>query len=69
MGLQFRRAIEHMEIWSASLDGFSFVITHENPAGHGFHGKLGYVGIVAFTSSEPWRDQDRWLTFQNARRS
>ena len=43
MGLQFRRAIEHMEIWSASLDGFSFVITHVNPAGHGFHGKLGYV--------------------------
>jgi hypothetical protein len=42
-GLQFHRAVEDMEIWSASSDGFSFVITHESPAGPGFHGRLGYM--------------------------
>jgi hypothetical protein len=43
MALQFHRAVEHMEIWSANSDGFSFVITHESPAGPGFHGRPGYV--------------------------
>jgi hypothetical protein len=42
-GLQFHRAVEHMEIWSADGDGFSFVITHESPTGPGFHGRPGYV--------------------------
>lgn len=32
-----------MEIWSATGDGFSFVITYESPAGSGFHGRAGYV--------------------------
>jgi len=32
-----------MEIWSASSDGFSFVITYESPVGPGFHGRPGYV--------------------------
>ena len=41
--LQFHRAVGDMEIWSASSDGFSFVITHESPAGPGFHGRLGYM--------------------------
>ena len=43
MALQFRRAIEHMEIWSASSEGFSFVITYGSPTGPGFHGRAGYV--------------------------
>ena len=43
MALQFHRAVEDMEIWSASSDGFSFVISFENPTGQGFHGKVGYV--------------------------
>ena len=43
MPLQFLRAVEEMEIWSASSDGFSFVISYESPTGVGFHGRLGYV--------------------------
>jgi hypothetical protein len=43
MALQFRRAIEHMEIWSASSEGFSFVITYGSPIGPGFRGRAGYV--------------------------
>jgi hypothetical protein len=41
MALQFHRAVEDMEIWSASSDGFSFVITFESPTGPGFHGHPG----------------------------
>jgi hypothetical protein len=43
MSLQFHRVVEAIEIWSASSDGFSFVITHESPTGVGFHGRSGYV--------------------------
>ncbi len=43
MVLQFHRAVDDMEIWSASSDGFSFVITHESRVGPGFHGRPGYV--------------------------
>ena len=43
MALQFHRAVERLEIWSASRDHFSFVITHDSPAGPGFHGRFGYV--------------------------
>jgi hypothetical protein len=43
MSLQFHRAVEHMEIWSASSEGFSFVISFESPTGTGFHGSPGYV--------------------------
>jgi len=41
--LQFHRAVAHMDLWSASSDGFSFVISHESPAGTGFHGRTGYL--------------------------
>ena len=41
--LQFHRALEHMDVWSASGDGFSFVISHESPTGPGFHGRTGYL--------------------------
>jgi hypothetical protein len=46
MALQFNRVtspVEDMQIWNASSNGFSFVISHESPAGPGFHGKLGFV--------------------------
>jgi hypothetical protein len=43
MALEFHRAVDDLEIWSASSDGFSFVITYESPAGPGFHGRVGYV--------------------------
>jgi hypothetical protein len=33
--------VEHLEIWSASGDYFSFVITHDSPASPGFHGRFG----------------------------
>jgi hypothetical protein len=41
--LQFHRAVETMEIWSAASEGYSFVISHEGPAGPGFHGRAGYM--------------------------
>jgi hypothetical protein len=43
MALQFHRALEHMEIWSASSDRFSFVISFESPGGPGFHGRTGFL--------------------------
>jgi hypothetical protein len=43
MPLQFHRAVENMEIWSAYSDGYSFVISFESPAGPGFHGRGGYL--------------------------
>ena len=33
-----------MEIWSASRGEYSFVISFENPAGPGFHGRTDYLG-------------------------
>jgi len=44
--MQFARVvspIEDMEIWNASSDGFSFVISYESRGGPGFHGPPGYV--------------------------
>jgi hypothetical protein len=43
MPLQFHRAVELMEIWSATSDGYSFVISFESFSGPGFHGRPGYV--------------------------
>lgn len=43
MVLQFHRAVENMDIWSATSEGFSFVITYESSTGGGFHGRAGYV--------------------------
>jgi hypothetical protein len=43
MPLQFHRAVENMEIWSATSEGYSFVISHESPTGPGFHGHAGYL--------------------------
>ena len=35
--------VEDLEIWSASSDGFSFVISYESRSGPGFHGRTGFV--------------------------
>ena len=44
MPLQFHRAVEEMEIWSATNDGYSFVISFfKGFAGPGFHRRPGYV--------------------------
>ncbi|MDD1528206.1 hypothetical protein WI560_12480 [Bradyrhizobium sp. A11] len=43
MPLQFHRSLGDMEIWSASSDGFSFVISFGSPGGPGFHGRTGYL--------------------------
>jgi hypothetical protein len=32
-----------MEIWSATSEGYSFVISYESPTGPGFHGRAGYI--------------------------
>jgi hypothetical protein len=42
MALKFSRVIsriEDMEIWTASSNGFSFVISYESRTGPGFHGR------------------------------
>jgi len=42
--LQFQRAVEEMEIWSANSDGFSFAISYfKSFASAGFLGTSGYV--------------------------
>jgi hypothetical protein len=44
--MQFIRVIspvEDIEIWNASSEGFSFVISYESRTGPGFHGNTGFV--------------------------
>jgi hypothetical protein len=44
--MEFTRVIspvEDLEIWSASSDGFSFVISYESRSGPGLHGNTGFV--------------------------
>jgi hypothetical protein len=46
MAMQFTRVVspvEDMEIWNASSNGFSFVISYESRSGSGFHGRTGFV--------------------------
>jgi hypothetical protein len=43
MRLQFHRAAEKMEIWSAYSNSYSFVISYESLVGPGFHGRPGYL--------------------------
>jgi hypothetical protein len=46
MAMQFTRVVsllDDIEIWNASSDGFSFVISYESRGGPGFHGAPGYV--------------------------
>ena len=54
--MQFSRVItlvENIQIWNASSDGFSFVISYESRSGLGFHGRTGFV------ASLPPLDQSR----------
>lgn len=44
--MQFARVIgtvEDMQIWNASSDGFSFVISYQSRSGPGLHGRTGFV--------------------------
>jgi hypothetical protein len=43
MSLHFHHALEEMEIWSATSDGFSFVISHGSRSGPGLHGRPGFT--------------------------
>jgi hypothetical protein len=43
MSLQFHHALEQMEIWSATSEGFSFVISHGSRTGPGLHGRPGFI--------------------------
>ena len=43
MTLQFHRPVVDMDIWSASSDGHSFVISYESFDGPGFHGRPGFM--------------------------
>ena len=52
--MQFSRVIlpvEDIQIWNASSDGFSFVISYESRSGPGLQGKPGFVAS--------WRYQNR----------
>ena len=54
MALEFSRIVspvEDMDIWNASSNGFSFVISYESRSGPGFHGRTGFVAS--------WRPIDR----------
>jgi hypothetical protein len=43
MPLQFHRAAEKMEIWSAYSDEYSFAISYANLAGQSARGRCGYL--------------------------
>jgi hypothetical protein len=43
MSLQFHRAVEYLDVWSASSADSSFVITFASPSGPGFHGRRGFL--------------------------
>ena len=43
MSLHFHPALEEMKIWSATSEGFSFVISHGSRSGPGLHGRPGFV--------------------------
>jgi len=43
MALEFHHALEDIEIWSATSDGFSFVISHGSRTGPGLHGRPGFM--------------------------
>jgi hypothetical protein len=61
--MQFTRVVNTMEIWNASSDGFSFVISYESRGGPGFHGA---PGVVAPDLSEQVRHQGWRVTVSNA---
>jgi hypothetical protein len=48
-----RNAVEHIDVWSASSDGYSFVTTHESPNGPGFHGQRGCDPFIRLVVARP----------------
>ena len=70
MALQFSHVVspvEDMEIWNASSNGFSFVISYESRSGRGLSWTRRLRRVVASDPSEHGRHQDRRLALQNAR--
>jgi hypothetical protein len=60
--LQFQRAVEEMEIWSANSDGFSFTISYfKSFTDSGFQGRPGR-SILAPALRRLWRSRDHRLT-------
>ncbi|MGY4158333.1 hypothetical protein ACVINW_004175 [Bradyrhizobium sp. USDA 4461] len=43
MALHFRQVDAELEIWIASSDDYSFVISNESQTGPGLHGEPGFV--------------------------
>ena len=43
MALQFHHVLENLDLWSATSEGFSFVISYGDHAGPGFSGRAGYL--------------------------
>jgi hypothetical protein len=43
MSLQFHRAVEYLDVWSASSADISFVITFASPNSPGFRGRHGFL--------------------------
>jgi hypothetical protein len=44
MSLQFRQAVENMDVWCAKSADISFVISFASPTGEGFRGRrLGFL--------------------------
>jgi hypothetical protein len=41
--LRFRRALDELDVWSATSGRYSFVITYGSPNGPGFKGSPGYL--------------------------
>jgi len=41
--LRFRRALDELDVWSASSDRYSFVISYGSRNGPGFRGSPGYL--------------------------
>jgi hypothetical protein len=59
IALRFSRVVspvEDMEIWNASSNGYSFVISYESPTGPGFHGRAGY--LASWITGSPFKTFD-----------
>ena len=68
MALQFHRAVEDIGIWSATSDGFSFVISYASRTGHGLHGRPGFMASWRPLYQKQNRYQDHRLALKHFRR-
>jgi hypothetical protein len=70
--MQFSRVItpiEDIQIWSASGDGFSFVISYESRGGAGLQGNPGFVASWRPIYQKPLRREGHRLAIQDPWRS